>query len=177
MEKIKKEYRDHLINAAQKSQEDYDKTIIILSGGALGISFAFLKDIVGPGPLAHTGYVFAAWLFWGGSLFAVLSSFFVSDMALRRAIKQVDAGLIYEQRRGGWLDYLTAVLNALGGLLFLAGVVIMSLFIWFNLEAINVRKESPRSTISTSYTSKPTFTVKREHREKRVSATASPSPS
>ena len=40
-------YRDFLIAAEQKSQEDYDKTVIALSGGALGISFAFATDIVG----------------------------------------------------------------------------------------------------------------------------------
>lgn len=41
-----------LRDADQQAQTDYEKTVLSLSGGALGISFAFVKDIVGSKPLA-----------------------------------------------------------------------------------------------------------------------------
>ena len=44
---MSEEYRNGLIAAEQKSQDDYDKTIISLSGGALAISVVFIKDIMG----------------------------------------------------------------------------------------------------------------------------------
>ncbi len=140
MSKDLKEYRSYLVNAEQKSQEDYDKTVLSLSAGALGISFAFLKDMIGPGPILHKSYLFGAWMCWGISSSVVLFSFFASNLALRRAIKQVDEGTIYKQRPGGWFDTLTAILNALGGVLFLVGVVLIALFVLNNLEAINVQK-------------------------------------
>jgi len=46
MEESLQEYRTHLVAAEQKAQEDYDKTVISLSGGALGISFAFIVDCI-----------------------------------------------------------------------------------------------------------------------------------
>lgn len=39
-------YRDLLQDLSVKSQEQYDKTVITLSTGALGLSFAFIKDVV-----------------------------------------------------------------------------------------------------------------------------------
>jgi len=40
------EYRKHLVAAEQQVQADFDKTVLSLSGGALGISFAFVKNPV-----------------------------------------------------------------------------------------------------------------------------------
>ena len=58
------DYRKWLVSAEQKSQEDFDKTILSLSGGALGISFVFLKDVIGPLPILQPGFLLAAWLAW-----------------------------------------------------------------------------------------------------------------
>ena len=46
-----KEFRSFIRAADQKAQEDFDKTVLVLSGGALGISMTFLKDIAGDDPL------------------------------------------------------------------------------------------------------------------------------
>ena len=89
-----KEYRVYLLDSEQKAQEEFDKTVLTLSGGALGISFAFIKDIVGPHPVVNVGYLFVAWILWGLSVTAVLASYFTSHLALRHAIKQVDRGEI-----------------------------------------------------------------------------------
>jgi hypothetical protein len=67
------EYRKHLQAAEQKSQEDFDKTVLSLSGGALGISFVFLKDVIGPNPIVQPNMLFAAWVAWGISTFCVLA--------------------------------------------------------------------------------------------------------
>ena len=128
------EYRSLLISAEQKAQEDFDKTVLSLSGGALGISFAFVKDIVGDHPLAQPGFLLLSWIVWGVSVTCVLASFYFSQQALRRAIRQVDMGKIYEQTPGGLYSRITAILNALGGLLFLVGVVCIVIFASYNLR-------------------------------------------
>lgn len=33
-------YRSHLVAADERAQENFDKTVLSLSGGALGVSFA-----------------------------------------------------------------------------------------------------------------------------------------
>ena len=133
MDKDIQEYRSLLISAEQKAQEDYDKTVLSLSGGALGISFAFVKDIVGDQPVVYPRLLLASWIVWGISIACVLASFFFSQQALRQTIKQVDEDKIREQSPGGVYSWITATLNALGGLLFLVGVVLIVLFASHNL--------------------------------------------
>jgi hypothetical protein len=127
-------YRDLLIEIEGKAQEDFDKTVLSLSGGALGISFAFIKDIVGDDPLIFTGYLIAAWVVWASSVTCVLSSYFFSQQALRKTIKQIDQGAIYSETTGGAFSKITAILNAAGGLLFLAGVILIVIFAFYNLR-------------------------------------------
>jgi len=127
-------YRSWLIETERKAQEDFDKTVISLSGGALGISFAFVKDIVGNKPLTNSRFLMGSWIAWGVSVTCVLASFYFSQQALRRAIKQVDQDEIYEQTPGGFLSKLTTVLNALSALLFLVGLVFIVIFVSNNLR-------------------------------------------
>ena len=42
------EYRKSLIEIEQRIGAGYDKTLITLSGGALGLTVTFIKDIVTP---------------------------------------------------------------------------------------------------------------------------------
>jgi hypothetical protein len=146
MEESLREYRTHLVTTEQKAQEDYDKTVISLSGGALGISFAFIKDIIGNHPIISKEILVSGWVCWGLSITLVLASYFLSHLALREAIKQFDTAVknlnvdeIYSQRAGGWYSLITAVLNVLGGLLFLAGVMLITIFVWYNLEIENAQ--------------------------------------
>lgn len=158
------DYRKWLVAAEQKSQEDFDKTVLSLSGGALGISFVFLKDVIGPQPIVQSGFLLAAWLAWAFSTISVLTSFYLSHLALRRAISQVDAGTIYAQPPGGAFARSTAFLNAIGAILFLVGVCCITVFAGANLSikgATNDRKETaistaaPNSTKATTTASNP----------------------
>ena len=135
------EYRKWLVAAEQKSQEDFDKTVLSLSGGALGISFVFLKDVIGPQPIVLSCFLLAAWLAWAFSTFAVLTSYYLSHLALRRAISQVDDGTIYKKPPGGAYAYLTAILNATGAVLFLVGVCCITVFAGANLSTKGVTNE------------------------------------
>ncbi len=142
------DYRKWLVAAEQKSQEDFDKTILSLSGGALGISFVFLKDVIGPHPILQSGFLLAAWLSWAFSTFSVLTSYYLSHLALRRAISQVDGGAIYKQPPGGVFARLTAILNAAGAVLFLVGVCCITAFAGSNLSSKGATNDQKESTIS-----------------------------
>jgi len=139
-EKILAEYRGLLTKTEQEAQSDFDKTILTLSGGALGLSFAFTKDVVGTENVVHTGYLLSAWIGWGFSSTAVLLSFFTSQLALRKAIRQLDAGKLDQtdeekmERPGGWFDQITASLNLSGLVLFLFGLAMMLVFLCYNVK-------------------------------------------
>lgn len=142
------EYRQMLVAAEQKCQDDFDKTVLSLSGGALGVSFIFVKDIVGPGAINHSAWLLAAWVAWALSSLAVLASFFMSHLALRGAIAQCDNGTIYSQKPGGVFSSATRHLNAGGALLFFIGICFMAAFVYTNLpsrEATNVGEKATKS--------------------------------
>lgn len=128
------------------NSEDYDKTVISLSGGALGISFAFIKDIIGDHPIVMKEILVFGWCYWGLSITLVLMSYFLNHLALRETITQFDNAVenseiskIYSQRAGGFYSIITGTLNALGGLLFLVGVILITIFVWYNLEVKNAQ--------------------------------------
>ncbi len=142
------EYRKFLVDADQKSQGDFDKTVLSLSGGALGISFIFLKDVIGPNPINSPDLLFASWVSWGASTFVVLASYFFSHLALRKAIDQIDNGTIDDETPGGHYRRITAFLNALGAILFLVGVCTITLFASENLKSKGVLNDGSQKTAS-----------------------------
>jgi hypothetical protein len=134
------EYRQLLIDGEQKAQESYDKTVLSLSGGALGISFAFVKDFIGVKTVNDPSWLLASWVFWGLSMFFVLLSFYASNQAMREGIRKVnsvisgaDAKILNESQPGGRFDSLVGYLNFFGGLLFLFGILAIVVFVSQNL--------------------------------------------
>lgn len=130
------EYRQHLILAEQKAQEVYDKTVLSLSGGALGISFAFVDKFLKGEVVNNAWSLTLAWFFWGLSVAVVLASHFFSQRALRHAIQQVDEKQIYIREPGGFYTQITVFCNTAGGLLFFLGLVWMIVFVTSNIGGI-----------------------------------------
>jgi len=133
-ERVVAGYRGLLTRTEQESQAQFDKTVLALSGGGLGLSFTFIKEIVGTEHVVHGSCLLAAWIGWGLSATVVLLSFFTSQLALRKAIKQLDNKKLGMERPGGFHDLVTAFLNASGLVLFLFGLVMMISFLTFNLK-------------------------------------------
>jgi ferric iron reductase protein FhuF len=83
-------YRDSLIETEQSSQSEFDKTVLTLSGGALGISFAFVERFARDGKTMATWALASAWASWTFSLILVLASLYLSTQAVRRTIVNAD---------------------------------------------------------------------------------------
>ena len=133
MDEDLKEYRKHIIKAEQKIQEEYDKSVLSLSGGALGVSFAFIKNIIGDKPIINSDFLFLAWLSWGLSIVIILASYYTSHLALRKTLSQIEEDDYESFHIGGLSDKFTAVFNALGGIIFFLGVIFISIFVRKNL--------------------------------------------
>lgn len=126
MDADKAERRRHLVLAEQQSVADYDKAILALAGGGLGVSIAFIRDIVGARADLPFGLLYWSWGVWAGSMASTLLSFYASRLALRKAIHQLDAG---ERETGGCAAAVTEYLNLVSGLAFLAGLVLIAIFV------------------------------------------------
>jgi hypothetical protein len=139
-------HRRRLIEADHKASEIYDKTILTLSGGALAVSFAFLKDIV-PHPDPSTVWRLAwGWTALVASLVAILLSMLFGRWGLRRQVKQVDMGKIWSEHPGGWASRLTSWLNVIAAAAFVIGV---GLLVWFAVANLS-RLEEPMSTMNSA---------------------------
>lgn len=73
--KALEDYREHLIKVMEGNSDRFEKQLSYISAGALGVSMAFIKDIVGSLNLTnHTGLLIAGWIAMGITLIANLLS-------------------------------------------------------------------------------------------------------
>ena len=129
-----KEYRHLLITTFQKSEDKYDTAVLTLSGGALGISIVFLRDIIGSEIICHPIFITLSWIFWGISIAVILASYLTSSYSMKKAIEQVDLGKINEEYAGGNWAKTTQVLNIIGGIFFFLGIILFSIFAFINMR-------------------------------------------
>ena len=125
-------YRETLLGIQEKMQASYDKAVIALSGGALGLSFTFLKEVAKGETLHNARWLLASWVLWGTSSSCILFSFLCSATAMQTAINQTDEKTIYIEAAGGLFNRITKILNVAAGLMFFAGVISIVIFVWRN---------------------------------------------
>ncbi|BCG65168.1 MAG: hypothetical protein methR_P2990 [Methyloprofundus sp.] len=148
-------YRNGLITAEQKSQDDYDKTVISLSGGALGISLIFIKDIIGDSEPIMVWTVITAWVLWALSITSVLISYFLSRLALRKSIIQLDNDN-FSEGVGGCAAKATQVFNVISGALFILGIVFLIIFSSQNIGSKTMNDKTSKESIEKKVPSQPT---------------------
>ena len=133
MDEELKKYRASLTDTLRFLNESYDKLLVTLSGGALGISIAFLKDIVKLENVSHSNLLFYAWLAFILSLAAVLGRIMFGIEAHRTAIRQVDSGTIYDETVGGKHSLRTRVLHIGSASFLLLGLLLLAAFAYCNV--------------------------------------------
>lgn len=83
---IKEQYQ-----ALKYSNEQFDKNILFIASGALGISFAFIEKIVPDLQNAVSSYcLITSWYCFAGVIFICLVAHFISILANRWAIEKTD---------------------------------------------------------------------------------------
>lgn len=127
-----KKYRDSLMQFDHEASLNFDKTVMSLSGGALGLTITFIKDIV-PNPVDGTKiFLLVSWIALATSLTFILFSYLTSMMSLRKAMEQVDTKKIYEERVGGNATVITEWLRNLSSLGFLVGLISFIVYVLLN---------------------------------------------
>lgn len=140
MEERKKLYartRDDLLARNLSNSEKYDNAILTLSTGLLGLSLAFIKDIV---PLAQSRCVFLlimSWCAFGASIVSTLVSFALSQRGIERQLEyagkyyleELEEFLDKKNRPKQWTDFV----NYLSGILFIVGIITTILFVSLNI--------------------------------------------
>jgi hypothetical protein len=130
-------YRDTIRQAFFQSQADYDKTLITLSSGALGISIVFVKDVIGSAVILRASLLLSAWLLWAGSLTITLGAFLTGALFLDRALTMLKDLKVTADDTRKTPNRIQTGAAVLSGLLFVGGVVCISLFAYYNLGRID----------------------------------------
>lgn len=132
-----KQYRASLIETVRALNESYDKMLLTLSGGALALSIAFLKDVVTLENLKNPELLLLSWGAFIVSLASVLGRVMFGIEAHRKAIAQVDGGTIYKSKPGGRFSSLTRALHILSAASLLIGLVLIAVFAYRNIGVTN----------------------------------------
>jgi hypothetical protein len=128
----------HSLTAAEKeSSLHFDKSILTLAAGALGLSLTFI-DKIAPHPAECTLYLLGlAWIFFSLSVLSSLISSLTSQAACRRQIKIVEK--IYFDNAAPNSEknlpaQITNILNWVSIGLFMLGVFFLVVFTIANLK-------------------------------------------
>lgn len=156
MEENLANYRNDLVETEKKLKESYDKLVIALSGGALALSITFIKDIVDLESAVYAWLLLSSWACFIASLATVLGALSFGIESHRKAIHQVDDGTIYNVKPGGWFSNFSKSFHRLSALLLLAGLILISVFVYQNVGEKNGKgtatKTKPNTTPTTETT-------------------------
>jgi hypothetical protein len=127
------DYRELLVNAHQSMAATFDKAIMTLSGGALGLSITFLHDVA-PHP-THRKLLATSWSCFVLSLLVTLISFVTSQAAIKARIAELDDDSSaprawWRPDSGKWTTWL----NLSSAALLIAGAVFLVLFALYNFR-------------------------------------------
>jgi hypothetical protein len=135
--KIYASTRQDLLSRNLSNSERYDNAILTLSTGILGISLAFIKDIVPLDKAEFLSLVIISWWLFGAAIVSTLVSFSVSQLAIKRQLEYAEKYYLEEQE-----DYinkknhpalLTEYINYASGVLFVAGIIVTVIFVSVNV--------------------------------------------
>jgi hypothetical protein len=135
---------DCLYKTINDQESEYDKQLLTLSSAMLGVSLAFIKDVVKLENAAWMIVLYAAWVAFGLCILGVLFSFQFSIKGHYGAIAY------WRQRKKGAASpkfptqfaSLVNWVNWVCGALFLLGVSCLIFFVIFNLSREGKLKES-----------------------------------
>jgi hypothetical protein len=124
-------HRDNLQKLENEGWTHFDDLIFKLAAGALAISVTFLGVLETP-PQAMQA-MFAAWVFLVGALTLLLLSVVTSQMAHRRAIREIDKTKAFVPGGGGRWDMATVVFNIFAGFFCFLGLLSVVMFALLNI--------------------------------------------
>lgn len=129
--------RASLTAAKKESSQYFDKSILTLASGALGLSIAFITKIA-PTPKESTlGFLYCSWIILCASLLSTLVSFLTSQHACQKQIAILENSYFGTQKKTddrNPLGRVTVFLNWSSIILFILGIVFLIVFSILNVK-------------------------------------------
>jgi len=127
-----KQYTNELYKTLSYSNEQFDKNVLFIASGALGVSFAFIEKIVpNMNEAIFKDHLINAWIMYAVVIFVSMVSHFVSSLSLRWSISNHNSKN-FERGRSNW-NMLIRCLNILLMIGLLIGTLLLINFIEINI--------------------------------------------
>jgi hypothetical protein len=134
-------FQEHLNKAKFDVETNRDKALVLIVGGSLTISFAFVRSLVEHAPI-RVGWLEAAWIAWLAALILHLIGFSVSVHAASHVLNALSEGkwdeVLPRMRRGRWIEPFNVAVMVLS----IAGFICFGYFALGNTERMATNGES-----------------------------------
>lgn len=133
--------RDDLLKRQLSNSEKLDAAILTLSTGALGLSLAFIKDIIPMEDAVYLPLLITSWWLFGVSIILTLLSFVASQLAIRKQL--IYAKKYYLDKKDKYIEkknhfaQITDILNYGSCGIFIAAIVLTIVFVSSNIRRLN----------------------------------------
>lgn len=126
-------YTEQQYDALKYSNEQFDKNVLFIASGALGISFAFIAKVIPElANAVKTNLLIGSWYFFAGVIFISLVAHFISIMANRWAILHDCNETVNKKNQNRWNSIIRVInIAMIIGLLF--GIVWLIRFVNLNI--------------------------------------------
>lgn len=123
-------YLDKIYEAYFESAKQFDKHILFIASGALGISFSFIKDIVNLNDAICNSILIISWIDLALVILLSLLSHYISKQALNEKLK-----LFYhaKQTKADKLNNIVKYLNISMIIMLVLGIILLVTFVGINI--------------------------------------------
>lgn len=130
MAEEKDTYLEQLNKAYIESSSQFDKQILFIASGALGISLAFIKDIVKLDIATSKNLLLLSWIFFGAVILICILSHYTSLKAINFKIEN-----LYQKKdkTSKLFDFFTKLFNILMIVFLATGLILLFVFIGINI--------------------------------------------
>ena len=126
----KDNYLEQLNKLYLESSSQFDKQVLFIASGALGISLAFIKDIVKLNVATNKPLLLLSWMSFGAVILICILSHYTSLKALNFKIENIHQETDKTSKR---FDFFTKLFNILMIVLLAAGLILLNVFIGINI--------------------------------------------
>lgn len=130
MEESDKTYYEQLSKAFFESSIQFDKQILFISSGALGLSFTFIQDIVDLETADNKWLLITAWILFIAVIFLSLISHYISIQAINKRIENIEK---VNDSNSEALNKIVKFLNRIMILFIMLGLITLISFVFDNI--------------------------------------------
>ena len=129
--------RKLLIDAQQQSYQQFDKAILTLSSGGLGVSIIFLRDILPLEQITNYCFLIGSWILFTISITCTLISFLTSQYACGEQLELINRYFLNKDSdaltKKNTFAQITGGLNISAAVFFILAVISTIMFVSINI--------------------------------------------